>query len=129
VTSSDASVLALIAIVGTVITALFKLLNDNTKALGQLVDSNAKIAQATERGAREAKERNGHLGEQSIQIATLVRDQNKDVSEIKGIQHEIAATNTDIKHILQASAVTLTHTESNKTEAAGKVRDALIDKE
>lgn len=47
--NDNAVALALIAIVGSVITALFKLLNNNTKAIKSL-----------DEGSRE---RNGHLGE------------------------------------------------------------------
>lgn len=77
-TDANAVTLALIAIIGSVITALFKLLSDNTKALKALVDETAK-------GNREAKERNGHLGEQSIQIAQLVKSSKKDV--LDAVQH------------------------------------------
>lgn len=59
--------LALIGIVSTVIVALFKLLNANTKALGKLVTSNDKVAKATTKGANEAKQRNGHLAELIIE--------------------------------------------------------------
>lgn len=62
---TEATVLALVAIVGSVITALFKLLNDNTKALNALVTE-------TKQGNIEAKERNGHLGEQNVQITELI---------------------------------------------------------
>ncbi len=76
--------LALVAIVSAVITALFKLLNDNTKALGKLVDETAK-------GNNEAKERNGHLGDQSIHLAQLVKSQNKDVASIKDSNAKVAS--------------------------------------
>ena len=86
--NENATSLALVAIVGTVITALFKLLNANTKALGKLVDSSEKVAKATTTSAKEAKQRNGHLAE-------LVVDSKKQVihavSEVKqqniGEQH------------------------------------------
>lgn len=84
--------LALIAIVGTVITALFKLLNDNTKALTKVAHSSQLVAQATNKSAKEAKDRNGHLGEQNLQIAKLVNDQNKDVASIKDSNALIAKT-------------------------------------
>jgi hypothetical protein len=77
---NNAVTLALVAIVGTVITGMFKLLNNNTKAqnatanaLLEVASSNKKIAdEATlsrkvqEKGFGEAKQRNGHLAE--IQI-------------------------------------------------------------
>lgn len=84
VATSDTTVqIAFITFVGTVFTAMFKLLNNNTKALSKLVTSNEKIAAATAKGAREAKQRNGHLGDQSVQLAKLVTQQNKDVASIK----------------------------------------------
>ncbi len=49
-----------------------------------------RVAEATERSANEAKERNGHLGEQNIKIAELVKRQNNDVGEIKKSNQKIA---------------------------------------
>jgi ribosomal protein S19E (S16A) len=49
---------------GTVITGLFKLLRDNTRAL-------ERVAIATETGAQEAKERNGHLADQGLKVAQI----------------------------------------------------------
>lgn len=84
--------LALIAIVGTVITALFKLLNDNTKALTKVAVSSEKVAVATAKSAKEAKQRNGHLGEQTLQLANLVTKQNSDLGDIKETNNQIATT-------------------------------------
>lgn len=79
--------LAALALVGTiltlVVTPLFKLLRENTQALSQLVESNKNIASATTKGAAEAKQRNGHLGDQNLKLAALVTAQNKDVEEVK----------------------------------------------
>lgn len=75
-TNPDPATLALITIVGAVITALFKLLSANTNALVDLVKE-------TRKGNNEAKERNGHLGEQSVHLASLVVAQNKDVASIQ----------------------------------------------
>lgn len=76
----NASTFALITILGTVITALFKLLNDNTKALEKLVASSDKVASATTKGANEAKQRNGHLGElvsQGNELTSKILQQQK----------------------------------------------------
>lgn len=82
--NTDSTVtLALIAVVSAVITALFKLLNDNTKALGKLVQETAK-------GNEEAKQRNGHLGDQSLHLAKLVKSQNEDVKAIKNSNDKVA---------------------------------------
>lgn len=66
----DGVTLALVAIVGTVITALFKLLNDNTNALSKVAHSSQLVADETKelrketrKGNKEAKDRNGHLAE------------------------------------------------------------------
>ena len=52
-----------------------------------LIETFDRVAIATEKSADEAKERNGHLGDQNVQIVKLVTAQNKDVADIKhGIQ-------------------------------------------
>lgn len=104
ITDTDPAVLALIAIVATVITALFKLLSDNTKALGNMVASSEKIAHATDKGAREAKQRNGHLGEQNIKLAELVSRQSIDVSAMKEISIKNLQANARVAEILSKSA-------------------------
>lgn len=55
--------LALVGIVGSVITALFKLLKDNTKATASLSAAIGSLVDETRKGNREAKQRNGHLAE------------------------------------------------------------------
>jgi hypothetical protein len=87
---SSPVILALIAIVGTIVAGLFKLLNDNTKALIALVEE-------TRTGNREAKERNGHLGEQNIQLG----EQNTQLATMF-TQHTEAAAQTagEIKDLL-----------------------------
>ena len=103
--------LALIGIIGTVITALFKLLNDNTKALNRLVTSSEKVAQATLKAAKEAKDRNGHLADQSIHIAEALNVQN---TEIHGIGK-----------ILKSSAVTLARDTKEAKQAVKQVKTDL----
>lgn len=73
------------SILGLVVTPLFKLLNANTKATTALVEE-------TRKGNREAKERNGHLGEQSLHLAALVSAQNRDIEGVKESTAEIANT-------------------------------------
>jgi hypothetical protein len=60
-----------------------------TKAIKDMADSSKAVAKATTKSALEAKDRNGHLGEQNIQIAELVSAQNKDVTRIKDTNAEI----------------------------------------
>jgi hypothetical protein len=93
--ASDSNTVSLAAIglvtiiLGAVVTPLFSLLKANTKALAKVADSSEKVAKATVRSAKEAKERNGHLGDQNIRLAELVIAQNQDVSEVK---HNTAKT-------------------------------------
>jgi uncharacterized protein YxeA len=67
--------IALVGIVGGVITSLFALLRQNTKAL------NALVAE-TRDGNEKAEVRNGHLGEQSVKVASLVNNGNKLTAKI-----------------------------------------------
>lgn len=94
---SDAIFLALMSMMGAIIAGFFKMIDSQSKAQAKLTDavkemadSSKAVAEATETGNREAKERNGHLGEQNIQIAQLVTSQNKDVSRIKDSNEKIA---------------------------------------
>lgn len=74
--------LAVVALFGTVFTALFKLLNDNTKALNKMTIASEKIAVETAKGNREAKQRNGHLGQQNVQIAVMLNAQTAQLTNI-----------------------------------------------
>ncbi len=103
----DPTSVALVAIVGAVITALISLLKDNTRATNALVEE-------TRTGNREAKERNGHLGEQNVQIAQLVTSQSADI--------------TAIKMSLEQSATTLVRTEAAKAADTREVRATLARK-
>ena len=51
-------------------------------AIADMAMSNREIADQTRKGNREAEKRNGHLGEQNIEIAKLVASQNSDIKEI-----------------------------------------------
>lgn len=62
-----------------------------TEAIKIMADSSTKVATATEQSAKEAKDRNGHLGAQNVQIAKLVTTQNKDVADIKKTNKKIAS--------------------------------------
>ncbi|MDQ0923352.1 Mg2+ and Co2+ transporter CorA [Pseudarthrobacter sp. W1I19] len=126
------SSLALIGIVGTVVAGLFKLVTDtikaNTIAVKEMADSSRKIAEATEKGNREAKERNGHLGEQNVQITQLIVGQTDVLSDIKESSQTTADTTARVEKVLRDSAKTLTQTETDKSEAAETVKDTLAQK-
>jgi len=109
---SDPVTLALIGMVGAIVTGFFKMIdtqNKNQKELTKAVDAlsrnsekqtaaSLEIAKETKQGNIEAKERNGHLGEQNIEIAKLVNLHNKDVTHIK-------ESNATIAKILSKSAI------------------------
>lgn len=114
--------LAAIALVGSilalVVTPLFSLLRANTKALEKLVASSEKVAHATQRGADEAKERNGHLGEQSLHLASLVSAGNQDMKAVKDILSKSAIIAAEDRDILTGGpqVVTEQHVEHQHIE-------------
>lgn len=90
---SEAVTLAIFGILSLMITVvlvgLFKIISNQDasqksliKSLDENTKSNKAIAEATTKSAKEAEQRNGHLGEQNIKLAKLVNKQNIDVSQI-----------------------------------------------
>jgi hypothetical protein len=79
-------------------------------AIAAMAKSSTKVAEATERSANEAKQRNGHLGEQNIHIAELVAQGNE--------------TNTKILTRLEDSATTLVR---DTHDAAVAVKTVQVD--
>lgn len=65
--ADSAVALALIGILSFTVTALFKLLNANTKATANNTKALQSIAKETAKGNKEAKQRNGHLAELTVQ--------------------------------------------------------------
>lgn len=61
-------------------------------AITLMAKNSGKVAAATTKGAEEAKQRNGHLGEQNIHIAELVANQSDDIASIKASNDKIAET-------------------------------------
>lgn len=59
--------IATLGLFGTIVAGLFKIIDNQTKALKALTDSNEKIASATNKAAQEAEKRNGHLAELAIE--------------------------------------------------------------
>lgn len=96
----DPTVLALIAIVGTVITALFKLLGDNTKAQANLGVAIKSLTDETAKGNREAKQRNGHLGEQNIQITEMIASMGQNIND-KADRNFKAFQNIQTQHVVK----------------------------
>lgn len=79
-----------------------------SQAITAMAKSGAKVAEATARSADEAKQRNGHLGEQNIHIAELVAQGND--------------TNTKILERLEDSATTLVRDTHDAAVAAKTVQ-------
>lgn len=69
---TEATVLALVAIVGSVVAGLFKLLTDNTKAQSENTKAMKALVAETRKGNVEAAQRNGHLGEQNENITSMI---------------------------------------------------------
>ena len=60
-------------------------------ALNDLTKSNNLIAKETKKAAKEAAERNGHLGEQNIQITELISNHTKVMEEnFKKLDNKLA---------------------------------------
>lgn len=51
-------------------------------AIEHMAKNSSKVAEATTKAAKEAKQRNGHLGEQNVQITKLITEQHKDIKKI-----------------------------------------------
>ena len=94
----SAVVLSAFGIFSAMVLGLFKIIATQTQAvvlLAKNIEENTAISrdivEETRTGNREAAERNGHLGEQNIEIAKLVIKQNKDVKAIRKSNHNIEA--------------------------------------
>jgi len=113
--SDTTTSLALIAILGTVITALFKLLAANTKALNALVKE-------TKDGNQQAETRNGHLGEQNVHIVKMVESQGKTLSSID-------KSNTQMAKIISKSALIAAEDRDLLINPSQHVETQVVDKQ
>ena len=125
--SAEEANLALIAIVATVITALFKLLADNTKAQSKMVEATQQVATETAKGNREAKQRNGHLGQQNVQITELITGQNRDIGSIKTTTEQNLAANLEAVAILRKTAVIAAEDRSVLTSPNQNVENQTVE--
>lgn len=82
--------------------------NERTErmALMQAIDKMAKssqdVAEATKQAAQEAKERNGHLGEQNVQITNLITQSHKEMlAHFKQIKEQHVDTQIVDKEIIK----------------------------
>ena len=92
-----------------------------------MADSNVLIAQATTVGNEEARIRNGHLGEQNVQITRLITDQNIAVEAIKTATQQNAASSTRVEGLLKNSATVLATNTAVVAQGTAEVAKALED--
>lgn len=104
-----------------------KALAVNTKAMEAVAKSSQEVALETAKGNREAKERNGHLGEQNIQITQLITGQNKDLAAIRASSQDSADTNVRTVKVLEMNAATLQANTKKVLIATEKVARLLKD--
>jgi len=76
---NDSAIIAAIAAISAVIAGFFKLIDNQNKLHAKLADSidkmaksSEKVAAATVQGNKEAKERNGHLADITVQQADRI---------------------------------------------------------
>lgn len=75
-----------------------KLLESNTSALKLVSESSEKVASATTKAAEEAEKRNGHLGDQNVQITKLITENSKDLMELTKQLAEKEVLEQNVKH-------------------------------
>jgi len=74
-----------------------------SEALKEVAEANVRVAEATENAAKEAKERNGHLAELSLQSQEMLKkigDRNyKAITEVQEqhVQHQTVERETVVK--------------------------------
>lgn len=73
------------AILAMVVKPLFSLLKNNTRAQDRTAKAMESLVQETRKGNKEAAERNGHLGEQNIQITELIAKHTSTMEKNFGI--------------------------------------------
>ena len=97
--NENAVALAALGLTGTLAGGFFLLLREQnrthaklSKSMDKMAESNEKIARATEQGNREAKERNGHLAELTLQSRDQTLEAIMNVQEQKvthqTVEHE-----------------------------------------
>lgn len=74
--------LASIALVGTLSAGFFALVNKQNEIHSRIGAALDRLAEAHETGNRESAERNGHLGEQNIEIAKISKEISKKLDSI-----------------------------------------------
>lgn len=98
--------LAAITLAGTICAGFFTLVNRQNKLISEQNQTHGKIAEGlkalareTKTGNREAKERNGHLGEQNIEIAKIANEGLRASKEISTKLDSISTQNVHDQHV------------------------------
>lgn len=77
-------------------------LDRNTKSNEKTADAMASLVRETRKGNKEAAERNGHLGEQNIQIAELITKHTTTMqSELKKLENQTVKEQTVENQIVE----------------------------
>jgi hypothetical protein len=105
--------LAALSLAGALATGFFALVNKQNiaKALDKVAGSNELIARETHQGNVEAKERNGHLGDQNIQITKMIGDMTEQIKVVADRNYS-AIRNVQEQHV--ANQIVETETVINK---------------
>lgn len=70
-------------------------LDKNTKSNQLTADAMKSLVSETRKGNREAEKRNGHLGEQNVQIAELIAEHTKTITkELKKLEKQTVKQQT-----------------------------------
>jgi len=100
------------------------------KSLEKNTDAMQAVAKATKQGNKEAKERNGHLGEQNIQLASMLHIQTAQLTGIGDTLKSSAETLKKDTKTAHDDTKTVAEVLANNTEdvrqGTDDVRDALI---
>lgn len=77
----NAVALAAIGLAGTICAGFFNLVQRQNNIHSKIALGLDRLAQAHEKGNRESAQRNGHLGEQNVQLAELTKETSKQMLE------------------------------------------------
>lgn len=96
---NESAIIAIVTAIAGVIAGFFKLIDNQNKlheklssSIDDMAEASRAVAEATKQGASEAKERNGHLAEITVQqgdrIEKLVMNVREQHVEHQHVEHE-----------------------------------------
>lgn len=129
-TSVDNAVaLAAIGLAGTIAAGMFSLLKSNTKAQNGTTQALERLVAETAKGNREAKQRNGHLGEQNERITELVLEHSKEAQGLVDLAaSKVAATMAVAMKSLKNQHVDNLHVQQSNIENETVENETVNDK-